>query len=137
MNAEQAKIGESLANIKNPMEFNPNKFNYLFGRAKNNKHHEDVKHNTSRTSQLSLVIKRLGITDDIKGYNILLDHFESVANTKGNVASTFIKDGLKFENRESLLFGPSGNSAKLTTTFEVLSDGTRRFTTTIPKEGKK
>ena len=137
VSAEQAKIGESLAHTKNPMEFDPNKFDYLFGCAKNNKGHIDVNHNTSRKSQLPIVMKRLGITDDVNGYNILLDHFESVATTKGNVVSTFTKNGLKFENRESLIFGPSGRSAKLTTTFEVLPDGTRKFTTTIPREGKK
>jgi filamentous hemagglutinin len=42
-----------------------------------------------------------------------------------------------FEVRESLLLGPSGKAAKLETAFEVMPDGSRRFVTTIPKDGKK
>ncbi len=56
-----------------------------------------------------------------------------------NVIKTFEKklpDGsvILQETRESLLSGPGG-FLQIESTWEILSDGTRRFTTVIPRGG--
>ncbi|RKR54241.1 filamentous hemagglutinin [Yokenella regensburgei] len=107
------------------------KFDYLFGNVTSGSH------NAERSTQLAQTMDRLGLETNSKGVDILTEHFNQVVNTKGNVIDTYTKGNQSFEVRESLLFGPSGKATKLETSFEVMPDGSRRFITTIPKEGKK
>jgi filamentous hemagglutinin len=107
------------------------KFDYLFGNVTSSAHNAD------RSTQLGQAMDRLGLETNAKGADILAQHFNQVVNTKGNVIDTYTKGNQSFEVRESLLFGPSGKATKLETSFEIMPDGSRRFITTIPKEGKK
>jgi len=107
------------------------KFDYLFGNV------ESSEHNADRSTQLAQTMNRLGLETNHKGASALTEHFKQVVNTKGNVVETYTKGNQSFEVRESLLFGPSGKAAKLETAFEIMPDGSRRFVTTIPKDGKK
>ncbi|MEN4725872.1 VENN motif pre-toxin domain-containing protein, partial [Erwinia amylovora] len=107
------------------------KFDYLFGNVTSGSH------NAERSTQLAQTMDRLGLETNAKGAGILTEHFKEVVNTKGNVIDTYTKGNQSFEVRESLLFGPSGKATKLETSFEIMPDGSRRFITTIPKEGKK
>lgn len=107
------------------------KFDYLFGNVKSSEHNAD------RSTQLAQTMNRLGLETNEKGVGVLTDHLKQVVNTKGNIVETYTKGNQTFEVRESLLFGPSGKAAKLETAFEIMPDGSRRFVTTIPKDGKK
>ncbi|CAI0979283.1 Uncharacterised protein [Serratia rubidaea] len=107
------------------------KFDYLFGNVKSSEHNAD------RSTQLAQTMNRLGLETNEKGASVLTEHLKQVVNTKGNVVDTYTKGNQAFEVRESLLFGPSGKAAKLETAFEIMPDGSRRFVTTIPKDGKK
>ncbi|WP_186004468.1 hemagglutinin repeat-containing protein, partial [Yersinia intermedia] len=109
----------------------PKKFDYLFGNVKSSEHNAD------RSTQLAQTMNRLGLETNEKGASVLTEHLKQVANTKGNVVDTYTKGNQAFEVRESLLIGPSGKAAKLETAFEIMPDGSRRFVTTIPKDGKK
>lgn len=107
------------------------KFDYLFGNVKSSEHNAD------RSTQLAQTMNRLGLETNDKGASALTEHFKQVVNTKGNVVETYTRGNQSFEVRESLLFGPSGKAAKLEAAFEIMPDGSRRFVTTIPKDGKK
>ncbi|WP_205685945.1 hypothetical protein [Enterovibrio baiacu] len=109
------------------VEVDPNKFNYLFGRARKDEH------NTPRTKQLYLYMERLGVHDNAKGRQLLEDHFRSVAQQEGNIVTTWTDKFGTFEIRESIFFGPSGKAVKFETGFMVHENGTRRFTSAIPK----
>ena len=113
------------------LELEPKKFDYLYGKVTSGTH------NTDRSTQLAQVMRRLGLQTDESGTKVLTEHLNKVVNTKGNVIDTYTKGSQKFEIRESLLMGPSGKATKLETSFEIMPDGSRRFVTTIPKEGKK
>ena len=82
-------------------------------------------------------MRRLGLQTDESGTKILTEHFDKIINTQDNIIDTYIKGSQKFEIRESLLIGPSGKATKLESSFEIMPNGSRRFVTTIPKEGKK
>ncbi|MCW7550904.1 hypothetical protein OO184_23995 [Photorhabdus sp. APURE] len=116
---------------KSNVVIDPNKVNYLFGRVTSGKH------NTDRSTQMEQSMRRLGIPTDDKGAQYLMEHLSKVPKTKGNIVQVYTDKFGKYEVRESLLFGPSGKATKLETSFEIMPDGTRRFITTIPKEGKK
>ncbi|WP_339959429.1 hypothetical protein [Photorhabdus hainanensis] len=113
------------------MVVDPNKINYIFGKVNSNKHNSD------RSSQMEQSMRRLGIPTDEKGAQYLMEHISKVPKTPGNITQVYTDKFGKYEVRESLLFGPSGKATKLETSFEIMPDGTRRFITTIPKEGKK
>ena len=83
------------------------------------------------------MMRRLGLQTNESGTAILTEHFNKVVNTKGNVINNDKKGSQSFEVRESFLMGPSGKGTVLQTSFEIMPDGSRRFVTTIPKEGKK
>ncbi|YCI28380.1 hypothetical protein M1E08_15980 [Erwinia sp. PK3-005] len=108
---------------------NPNKFNYLFGKASGNSHILD------RTNQLALEMNRLGVTNDLNGHSILAEHFTNITKEPGNILKKYSDKYGNFELRESFFMGPSGKATTFESTFEVMSDGTRRFITTIPKNG--
>ncbi|OUI77626.1 hypothetical protein HK18_05145 [Commensalibacter intestini] len=80
-------------------------------------------------------MRRLGIHEDVRGKGLLLDHFNKVIKDPSNIVDTFERNNQFFEVRHSLLFGPSGKATMLETTFESMSNNTKRFITTIPKEG--
>ena len=83
------------------------------------------------------MMRRLGLQTNETGTAILTEHFNKVVNTKGNVINNDKKGSQSFEVRESFLMGPSGKGTVLQTSFEIMPYGSRRFVTTIPKEGKK
>ena len=89
----------------------------------------------ARANQNALQMKRLGVTDDEAGYALLRQHFQAVVNDASYVVQRFTTPYGTFEVRESLFAGPSGKFAKFASTWELLSDGTRRLTTVIPKGG--
>lgn len=102
------------------------KFDYLFGRV------ESGSHNAARSNQLALEMKRLGVPDTYAGHQMLADHLARAVNTEGNVSRSFSNQYGNFEVRDSLFIGPSGQAAKLESTFKVLPDGSRRLVTVIP-----
>ncbi|MEX9871657.1 VENN motif pre-toxin domain-containing protein, partial [Providencia huaxiensis] len=116
---------------KSNVVIDPNKVKYLFGEVNSNKHNSD------RSTQMEQSMRRLGIPTDEKGDKYLTDHLSNVPKTQGNIVKVYSDKYGKYEVRESLLFGPSGKATKLETLFQIMPDGTRRFVTTIPKEGKK
>ncbi len=107
--------------------FDTNKFKYLFG---------DVAlddHNTPRANQLATAMKRLGFADNDVSRNVLAEHFKGVPDNVGSLTKAFSNEFGNYENRESILFGPSNKAVMFFSTYEVLPDGSRRFITTIPK----
>ncbi|WP_179593981.1 DUF637 domain-containing protein [Cupriavidus plantarum] len=108
------------------VEIASGKFDYLFGRV------ESGTHNAARSNQLALEMKRLGVPDTDAGRQMLTDHLARTINTEGNVSRTFSNQYGNFEVRDSLFIGPSGQAAKLESTFQVLADGSRRLSTIIP-----
>ena len=105
------------------------KFDYLFGRASGSNHTLD------RTNQLALEMKRLGVTDDIKGYSVLAEHFTTATKDPNNIIKSYTNQYGNFEVRESFFIGPSGKATIFESTFEVMKDGSHKFITTIPKNG--
>jgi filamentous hemagglutinin len=81
-------------------------------------------------------MKRLGLFNDTTGRRLLRSHFDDVVNDATNVTRRYSNQYGGFEVRESLFAGPSGQFAKFESTWEVLSDGTRRLTTVIPFGGQ-
>lgn len=106
----------------------PGKFDYIFGKVTGNRH------NAARSELLSVQMKRLGVYDSQSGRELLLKHFDEVVNQLDNVIDTFTNDYGTFEIRDSLLAGPSGKFAIFETTFQVMPDGSRKFSTVIIKE---
>ena len=80
-------------------------------------------------------MKRLGVTDDEAGRALLRQHLQAVVNNAAYVVRQFTTLHGTFETRESLYAGPSGKFAKFESTWELLSNGTRRLVTVIPKGG--
>ena len=78
-------------------------------------------------------MKRLGIFDSIDGQKILSDHLDDVVKQKGNILKTFNNKYGGFEIRDSLLIGPSGKAIRLNSSFQIMTDESRSFITTIPK----
>ncbi|RYC46182.1 hemolysin BL-binding protein [Pectobacterium zantedeschiae] len=105
------------------------KFDYLFGRASGSAHTLD------RTNQLSLEMKRLGITDDMSGHAMLAEHFTAATKDPNNIVKKYTDQYGSFEVRESFFIGPSGKATMFESTFEITGDGSHRFITTIPKNG--
>ena len=95
---------------------------------------KNASHNLPRTKQNLAQMKRLGVPDNVNGQLLLQNHFDSVVNDPSNIIKTWTTKESQFEIRESLFSGPGG-FAKFESAWEVLSDGTRRFTTVIIKGG--
>jgi filamentous hemagglutinin len=113
------------------VEIDPRKFDYLFGHVSSNAH------NTARSNQLALEMKRLGVPDTAVGRQILSEHLALSVKAEGNVIRTYSNQYGKFEVRESLFIGPSGQAAKFESTFKILEGGTRQFITAIPFNTKR
>ena len=115
------------------LSFDENKFKYLFGKAAYDPH------NTPRSLQNKEQLASVGIFDDNKGRERIIMHLTDTVSRSDNISETFIKkiDGVdrKFEIRDSLLSGPMG-VRKAESTFEIMPDGQRRFSTIIIKGGK-
>ncbi|WP_231748491.1 adhesin [Burkholderia latens] len=113
------------------VEIAPGKFDYLFGGV------DSGTHNSARSNQLALEMKRLGVPDTEAGRAMISEHLTEVANTSGNVSRTFTTQYGNFEVRDSVFIGPSGQAAKFESTFQILPNGGRRLSTVIPfKTGK-
>ena len=82
-------------------------------------------------------MKQLGVPDTPEGYKMLADHLTDAArnplNTVGGYPKNIDNVTSYFVTKESLFAGPSGKFAQFDSTWEVLSDGTLRLTTVIPK----
>lgn len=107
----------------------PNKFKYLFGEVGN-----------ARSLQNASELKRIGLHNTDEGVEVLTTHLSHVAQDPSNVVREFQKvlpDGtvINQEVRESLLAGPGG-FIRLESSWEILADGTRKFTTLIPSTPK-
>lgn len=116
---------------KNSVLIDKDKLKYLFGEVNSSAH------NTPRSTQLAQSMYRLGIPLDDVGAKLIMEHLSQVSKTSGSIVNVYSNAFGKFEIRESLLMGPSGKATKLETSFQILDDGSRRFVTTIPKDGKK
>jgi filamentous hemagglutinin len=106
----------------------PAKFNYLFGQATGRAH------NIARTAQNAQQLARIGIYNTAEGRVILQSHLNQAVQGQENVVQTFTNQHGTFEVRESLLAGPGG-FLKIESTWQVMTDGARRFSTLIPKGG--
>ncbi len=122
------KSGSALPMAPSSVNIAAGKFGYMFG------HVSSGTHNAARSAQLATTMKSLGVSDSPAGHKFLSDHFAQVANTPGNISRTFSTKHGNFETRESLFVGPSGKAVKFETTFKLEADGSRSFSTTIPKE---
>jgi hypothetical protein len=109
------------------------KFDYLFGKAKGTK---NAAHNLPRTNQNAMQMKRLGVPDTAEGHSMLRSHLDDVIQSDSNIARSFQNKYGSYEVRESLFSGPSGKFSKLESTWEIMSDGSRRLTTVIPYGGR-
>jgi RHS repeat-associated protein len=114
------------ADVTEGLEIAPGKFDYIFGRVTSNAH------NAARSNQMAHAMKQLGIHDTASGRKLMSEHMASSARAQGNVIRTFSNQYGVFEVRDSFLIGPSGRSAQIEATFQVLEDGTRRLSTFIP-----
>lgn len=117
---------------ENPV-VNPDKFKYLFGDVSSNTH------NTYRSLENAAQMNRIGIHDTDAGRTYLLQCFREIIEDPSNIIRTFDKtlpsgQTITLEVRESLLSGPGG-VLRIETTWEILSNGTRRLTTLIPFGG--
>ncbi len=104
------------------------KWTYLFGNS--------VGRNAARSQQLLQVFAKLGIRNNLAGRAYLRSHFTSVIRQgNGNIINRFSTRYGRFEVRESLIISHHyASAARLHTTFQVTSHGTRRLITTIPKQ---
>jgi hypothetical protein len=119
---------------ENVAQIDAGKFDYLFGKAKGLK---NIEHNAPRSAQnAGQLIKRLGVMDNEVGRQLLQNHFDAVVRDGANVVETFTNQYGTYEVRESLFAGPSGQFAKFRSTWEILSDGTRRLTSVEPYGGR-
>jgi filamentous hemagglutinin len=107
------------------------KFDYLFGRATGREH------NLARTNQNASEMKRLGVPDTPEGHAMLRSHLNDAVQGNSNVVRTYENEWGSFEVRESLFAGPSGKFSKFESTWQVMPDGSRRFSTLIPRGGGK
>jgi hypothetical protein len=69
-------IASNAGNATTKFEMAPAKFNYLFGNVTSGEH------NSARSNQLALEMKRLGLSNDLSGQIILLEHFEKSSKPK-------------------------------------------------------
>ncbi|MGX5830928.1 RHS repeat-associated core domain-containing protein [Mesorhizobium sp. 43Arga] len=123
-------VAEEIVTQKTIMEIAASKFDYLFGKVTSSPH------NLARSRQLATDMKALGIQDTDVGKKILADHLKMSVNSEGNIVSKYTDEYGTFEVRESLLMGPSGKAAKVNSTFHLMDDGTRQFSTMITHIGK-
>ncbi|WP_249665862.1 hypothetical protein [Enterobacter sp. 120016] len=107
------------------------KLKFLFGEINSSAH------NPPRSTQLAQSMYRLGIPLDDVLAKLIMEHISQVPKIPGSIINVYSNKFGRFEIRESLLMGPSGKAAKLETSFQIMDDGSRRFITTIPKDGKK
>jgi RHS repeat-associated protein len=101
------------------------KIGYLFGRASGRAH------NIARAAQNQAQMRRVGATTEE-----IAEHMIGVAKNPTNVSGTFTTQWGSYEIRESLYAGRTGQFVKFESTWEILSDGTRRFVTAIPYGGR-
>jgi len=80
-------------------------------------------------------LARLGVNNTAGGRSLIAQHLEQAAQRTDNIKSTFTDLYGTYEVRGSLFAGPSGQFAKLESTWQILKDGTRRFVSLIPFGG--
>ena len=106
------------------------KYDYLFGKV------DSSDKNLARSVQNAQQLSKVGVYDNRYGRKLLADHFESIVQDPSNITQVVTKNikGIDkaFEYRESLFCGPGG-CIKFEMSFEIMSDGSRRLVTVIPK----
>ncbi|MET8530121.1 polymorphic toxin-type HINT domain-containing protein [Micromonospora sp. NPDC005172] len=108
------------------VEIDEAKFEYLMGNV-----NQGPQHNIERSIQNGSAMRRIGVLDDSNGRALLREHLEEVGGSHSNVSGAFTNDYGSYEIRGSLFAGPGG-FVRLDSTWQVMSDGTRRLTTVIP-----
>ena len=79
------------------LEIDPKKFDYLYGKVNSGEH------NTARSTQLSQMMRRLGLPTNESSTAILIEHFNKAVNTKGNVINNNKRGSQSFKVRVSIL----------------------------------
>ncbi len=110
------------------LEFDDNKFNYIFGKADSKN-----KHNYERSLQLNGVMRKLGIHNNKKGKAIITGHVDEVLKSPNNTIREYSNQHGDFIVKEGLLKGPGG-FVKSQITYQKLPSGKYKFNTIIPFE---
>lgn len=84
-------------------------------------------HNSPRAIQNAQQLQRLGFYDNLESREIVENHLNQVVQEGQNIIDDRENQYGKFEDRESLLSGPSGKFAKIMSSWQVMPDGTRRL----------
>lgn len=98
------------------------KIDYLF----NNQIAPDD-HNSPRAIQNAQQLQRLGFDDNLENRAIVKHHLSQTVQQDDNIIDWRENQYGRFEDRESLLSGPSGKFAKIMSSWQVMPDGTFRF----------
>ncbi|MBB5117434.1 DUF6531 domain-containing protein [Streptomyces eurocidicus] len=113
-------------------EVDPRKLDYLF-----NKNIKQDTHNSPRALQNELQLRRIGVNDTPEMREYVTQHLKEAANQKFD--STFKKEwdggGGEFGVTRSVVHGPIG-ALSVESTWQIMPDGTRRFSTAIFRGGK-
>ena len=119
----------SVPNFRDEFVIDPKKFEYIFGGVTSGTH------NQARSGQLQSVMSKLGYYNDTASVEALTRHFRENGAKTSQVVKQFTKhiDGVEtqFYVTESVLSGPGG-FVKLSTTYELLPNGSYKFVTTVP-----
>lgn len=111
-----------------PLLFEDNKWNFLYGRATGSKH------NLDRTAELKKTFDVLGLPENETSKKMLLEHFNEVVSS---YPVAWAKESTNLRGptvtKISHLTGPSGRTATLEITSEVLNDGRFRFMTVVAR----
>lgn len=104
---------------------------YFFGKASAKS--ANAEHNVPRSNQLTLVMKRLGITDTPAGRGLLREHFEGVSSDPSNIPIREYSNKFgTFEAKRSLFQGPSGHFVEFESVWKIQPAAARQFITAMP-----
>ncbi|MGW2646763.1 DUF6531 domain-containing protein [Streptomyces sp. NPDC001393] len=106
-------------------EIDPRKLDYLF-----NKNIKPDSHNSPRARQNEMQLWRIGINDNPEMRQYVTDHLTEAS--KQPFERTFTNQWGEFGETKSVIYGPHG-ALNAESTWQVLPDGTRRFSTVILK----
>jgi len=97
------------------------KFKYLFGEATGGEH------TLTRTNELALQMKMLGVSDTLEGRALLRENLEAAALNGDNVTKGWSTQYGNYVLKESLFAGPSGRFALFRSSWRVFDDGSLLF----------
>jgi len=84
-------------------------------------------HNSPQAIQNVQQLQRLGFYDNLESREIVEHHLDQVVQENSNIIDDRENQYGKFEDRESLLSGPSGKFVKIMSSWQVMPDRTRRL----------